>query len=99
MVTEFVKFQLLETAADEQLFIKANVMMDCFMKQQHGYIDAELVKDVEGNGWYFIFHFESAEDVKAVGINMRNSKEFNEFFSLTVPGSVNVTLHNQLRKW
>lgn len=99
MVTELVRFRLLETADDAQLMLKADNMMNAFMKKQDGYSGSELVKDVEGNGWCFIYHFENLEQVKAVGVNMRSNNEFNEFFSLTVPGSITVTLHNQFGKW
>ena len=98
MITEFVKFNLQETTTNEQLFVKADSVI-IFLKKQDGYINAELVKDIKENEWYFVFHFENLEKVKVIGENLRSSKEFGEFISVIVPGSLGVTLHHQLRKW
>ena len=99
MITEFVKFKALETTRDEQLIFKADAMINGFWKKQDGFIDAELVKDVEANAWCFIYHNENLEQLKAGGEKMRNSKEFGEFIPLIVPGSIGVTFFHQLRKW
>jgi len=99
IITEFVKFKVLETTTDEQLISKADININGFHKKQDGFIDAELVKDVEENAWCFIFHYESLEKIKAVGEKMRNSKEFGEFIPLIVPGSISAIFYNQLRKW
>ena len=98
IITEFVKFKVLETTTDEQLILKADILND-FQKKQDGFIDAELVKDTEENAWYFIYHYENMEKVKAIGEKMRNCKEFDEFKTLFVPGSIGVTFYPQLREW
>ncbi len=98
MITEFVEIRVLETATDEQLLAKAEVLND-FLKMQDGYVDAELLKGIERNIWRFIFHFESMEKVKAIGEKMRSSEEFNDFKTLIVPGSIGVTFFRQERKW
>lgn len=98
IITEFVKFKVLETTTDEQLISKADILND-FQKKQDGFIDAELVKNVEENAWCIIYHYESLEKVKAIGEKMRNSKVFDEFNPLIVPGSISVTFYHQLRKW
>lgn len=99
MITEFVKLNLLQTAAAEQLAVKSDLLVNNFMKKQDGFIDAELVKEVGKDSWSFIYHFENIEKLKAVGEAMRNSKEFADFLTLIVPGSISVTFHDQINKW
>ena len=99
IITEFVKFKALETTSDEQLISKADLNVNGFHKKQDGFIDAELVKDVEENVLCFIFHNESLEQIIAVGEKMRKSKEFGEFIPLIVPQSISATFYNHLRKW
>lgn len=99
MITELINLNLLATVTDEQLIAKSDLLIEDFMKKQDGFIDAELVKDVDKNAWSFIYHFDNIEKLKAIGGAMRNSKEFAEFVTLIVPGSLSVTLHDQLRKW
>ena len=98
IITEFVKFKVTETTTDEKLILKADILTD-FQKKQDGFIDGELVKDVRENEWFFIYHYESMEKVKAIGEKMRNGKVFDEFTPLTVPGSVAVTFYQRLREW
>lgn len=99
MITEFVKFKALETTTDEQLISTAGLNVNGFHKKQDGFIDAELVKQVEENTWCFIFHYESLQQVMAVGAKMRQSREFAEFFKLIVPQSISATFFDRLRKW
>ncbi len=99
MITEFVKFQLLENATEEQLILKSDNLVNNFQKKQDGYIASELVKDTKENVWIFIYHYESMEKIMRVGEKMRQTKEFGEFFSLIVPESISVTFNEQLRKW
>ena len=98
IITELVKFKVLDTTSDEELMSKADIFND-FQKKQDGFIDTELVKDVEENSWCFIFHYENLEKIKAVGEKMRNNKAFDEVNTLIVPGSISVTFYHQLRKW
>lgn len=98
IITEFVTFQVLESTTVEQLITKADFLND-FQKKQDGFIDSELVKDVKENSWCIIYHYESFEKVKAIGEKMRNSKVFDEFTPLIVPGSLSVTFHHHLKKW
>ncbi len=98
IITELVSFKVLEATTDEQLITKADILND-FQKKQDGFIDGELVKDVKENAWFFIYHYESMEKVKTIGEKMRNSKVFDEFTPLTVPGSLSVTFYQQLRTW
>jgi hypothetical protein len=98
IITEFVNFKVLETTNVEQLISKADILND-FQKKQDGYIDAELVKGVEGNVWCLIYHYENLEKVKLIGEKMRSSRVFDEFIPLIVPGSLSVTFYHQLKKW
>jgi len=98
MVTELVKFNLLETVADELLFSKADHLND-FQKAQEGFCDVELVKNISENTWCFIYHYDSLEKVKVIGEKLRSSTIFDEFNKLIVPGSLSVTFHQQLKKW
>ena len=99
MITEFVNFRGLETTTEEQLLSKADVFINGFLKKQDGFVDAELVKDDEGDAQCFIIRYESFEMVKAIVGKMGNCKEFDEFKSVIVPGSIGVTFHQQLRVW
>jgi len=99
MITEFVNFKALETTTDEQLLSKADIFINGFLKMQDGFVDAELVKDGEGDAPCFIIHYESFEKVKAIVAKMGNCKEFDEFKTVIVPGSIGVTFHQNLRTW
>jgi hypothetical protein len=99
MITELVNFKALETTTDEQLLLKADIFINGFLKKQEGFIDAELVKDGEGDARCFIIRYESFEKVKAIVAKMGNCKEFDEFKSVIVPGSISVTFQQQLRTW
>ena len=99
IITEFVNFRALETTADEQLLAKADIFINDFLKKQDGFVDAELVKDIDGDARIFIIRYESMEKVKAIVDKMRNCKEFDAFRSNIVPGSIGVTFHPSLGKW
>ncbi|HEX2956973.1 MAG TPA: hypothetical protein VHO70_09070 [Chitinispirillaceae bacterium] len=86
------------TITDEQLLAKAEIV-NGFIQKQEGFIDSELVKAVDGNTWYFIYHIESFEKLKLVGEKIRNSKLFDEITPLIVPGSMSVTFYNRLKTW
>lgn len=99
IITEFVNFKVSETITDDQLLSGSNIFINDFLKNQTGFMDAELIKSIEGNSWCLIIHYESFEKVKAVGEKMRNCKEFDEFKTLLVPGSISVTFFQMLKKW
>jgi ABC-type uncharacterized transport system substrate-binding protein len=98
MITEFVKFQALETTTQEQLISKIDILND-FQKKQDGYLDAELVKDIKENFWYIIYHYENFEKVKIIGEKLRSNNLFDEFTPLLVQGSLQVTFHQNVKKW
>ena len=99
MITEFVEFKVLETTTDEQLISKADNLINNFWEKEGGFINAELVKGIEGNNWCFIYHNESLEKLKTSGGKMRNTKEFGKFISLVVPESIRVTFFHKLKMW
>ena len=98
IITEFVKFQVLETTTDEKLIAQTDILND-FQKKQDGFIDAELVKDVDKNEWCLVYHYENMEKVKAIGEKLRNSKEFGAFVPNIVPGTLNITFYHKLKRW
>lgn len=98
IITEFVKIEVLQTIIDEQVKSKANVIND-FLQQQDGFIDAELIKAVEGNTWYFIYYIENFKKLKVIGEKMRSSKMFDEITPLTLPGTLCVSFFTQLKRW
>ncbi len=98
MITELVKFSVKGTTTEEEVISKAGILNE-FQKKEDGFIDAELVKSVEENVWYLIYHYENMEKVKAIGEKMRNYKIFDEFTPVTVPGSISVTIYQHLEKW
>ncbi len=98
VITEFVKMEALQTTTSEQMLTKAEVI-NSFLQKQDGFIDAELIKALEGTIWYFIYHIENMEKLKAVGEKLRSSKLFDEITPLLVPGSMNVTFFSQIKRW
>lgn len=98
VITEFVKIEALQTTTSEQMLTKAEVI-NSFLQKQDGFIDAELIKAMEGNIWYFIYHIENMEKLKAVGEKLRSSKLFDEITPLIVPGSMSVTFFSQVKRW
>lgn len=98
IITELVKVEALQTTTDEQINLKAGVIND-FLQKQDGFIDAELVKALEGNIWYFIYHIKSFEKLKAIGEKMRSLKMFDHITQLIVPGSLSVSFYSRLNSW
>lgn len=98
MITEFVKIETLQTTTEEQLLAKADIINN-FLQKQDGFIDAELVKAMDGNIWYFIYHIENLEKLKVVGEKLRSSKLFDELTPIIVPGSLNVTFYRKFKNW
>jgi superfamily I DNA and/or RNA helicase len=98
IITEFVKIEALQTTTDEQLLAKADLIND-FLQKQDGFIDSELVKALEGNTWYFLYHIENMEKLRVVGEKLRSSKLFDELTPLTVAGSMSVSFFGQIKRW
>jgi len=97
-ITEFVKIETLQTTTDEHLLEKAEIINN-FLQKQDGFIDAEIVKAIEGNIWHFIYHIENMEKLKTVGEKLRSSKLFDELTPLIVPGSFGVSFHHKVKNW
>jgi hypothetical protein len=98
VITEFVKIEVLQTTTEEQLLTKADII-NGFLQKQDGFIDAELVKAVEGKTWYFIYHIENFDKLKAVGEKIRTIKLFDELTPLIEPGSMSVSFYQQCKNW
>jgi hypothetical protein len=98
IITEFVKIEALKTTTDEQLLAKADII-NAFLQKQDGFIDTELVKPVDGNIWYFVYHIESMEKLKSVGEKLRSSRLFEELSPLIVTGSMCVSFFYQVKRW
>jgi len=98
VITELVKLRTLETTTDDQLLAAADNLSD-FLRIQDGYVDSELVKPVEGNEWYFIYHFGNMEKLKAIGEKLRSNNMFEEISRLIVPGSFGVTFYSRVKEW
>ena len=98
IITEFVKIEALQTTTDEQLMAKADIV-NGFLQEQDGFIDSELVKALEGNTWYFLYHIENMEKLRLVGEKLRSSKLFDELIPLIVPGSMSISFFSQTKRW
>ena len=61
--------------------------------------DEQLISKADLNAWCFIFHYESLDQIMAVGEKLRKSKEFGEFIPLIVPQSISASFHKHLKKW
>jgi hypothetical protein len=97
-ITELVRIEVLPSITDEQVLAKANLIND-FIQNQDGFMDCELVKPMEGNIWYFIYHIENLEKLRAVGAKLRSNKLFDELIPLITPGSMNFSFFSQIEKW
>jgi hypothetical protein len=98
MITELVKLDVLPSTTNDLVLTKAKIIND-FLQNQDGFIDAELVKAVEGNTWYLIYHIENMEKLRAVGEKLRSNKLFDELSPILVEGSMNFYFFNQVEKW
>jgi len=99
IITEFVNFRVLDTTSNELLQAKADIFINDFLKKQDGFKDAELVKDSEGDARCFIIHYENFEKVKALVGKLANCPPFDEFKSVIVPGSLEVSFNQKMREW
>jgi len=98
MITELVRIEVLPSTTELQVITTANLIND-FLQNQDGFIDCELVKAINGNTWYFIYHIENIEKLKAVGEKLRSNKLFDELSSIIASGSMNFSFFNQVKKW
>ncbi|HQG57223.1 MAG TPA: hypothetical protein PK496_09495 [Bacteroidales bacterium] len=98
VITEFVKMEVLQTTTEEQLLAKTEIINQ-FLRKQDGFIDAELVKAIEGNVWFLIYHIENFEKLKAVGEKLRAMKLFDEIIPLIEPGSMSVSFYQKIKTW
>jgi heme-degrading monooxygenase HmoA len=98
IITELLKVEAEPATTDEQMIAKADVI-NAFLKNQDGFIDAELVKGTEGNTWYFIYHIENFEKLKAAGEKLRSNRMFDQITPLIMPDCMKVSFYNQLKKW
>lgn len=99
IITEFVRFTVLETVTNEQLIAGASLFINDFLKKQIGFLNAELFNDVKTKEWCFIIHYDNWENINAIAVSMRNCKEFDQFKLLLTPGSLIVSFSNQIEKW
>jgi hypothetical protein len=98
IITEFVKMEVLQTTTDEQIMAKADII-NGFLQKQDGFIDSELVKALEGNTWYFIYHIENMEKLRIVGEKLRSNKLFDELTPFIVAGSMSFSFFGQIKRW
>ncbi|HNX84684.1 MAG: hypothetical protein GT597_14170 [Bacteroidales bacterium] len=98
VITEFVKMEVLQTTTEEQLLAKTEIINQ-FLRKQDGFIDAELVKAIEGNVWFLIYHIENFEKLKALGEKLRAMKLFDEIIPLIEPGSMSVSFYQKIKTW
>ena len=98
VITELVKMEVLQTTTEEQLLAKTEIINQ-FLRKQDGFIDAELVKAIEGNVWFLIYHIENFEKLKALGEKLRAMKLFDEIIPLIEPGSMSVSFYQKIKTW
>lgn len=97
-ITEFVKFDALQTTTNEQLSSVAD-LINFFLQKQDGFLDCELIKAVDGPAWCFIYHFQNMEKLKEIGAKLREQKLFDQVAPLIVTGSMQVLFYEQLKNW
>jgi hypothetical protein len=96
-ITELLKIEALPET-EKQITENADVI-NAFLEKQDGFINAELIKGIESNTWYFIYHIENMEKVKVVSEKLRSTGLFAELMPLLVPGSMSVTFYQCLKTW
>ncbi len=98
VITELLKIEVLPAITPEQVVEKADAI-NSFISQQDGFIDSELVRGVEGNTWYFIYHIENMEKLKAVGEKIRSKRLFGDLMPLIEPDSMKVSFYQKVKSW
>ena len=98
VITELLKIEALPGTTPEQVVEKADVI-NGFISKQDGFIDSELVKALDGNTWYFIYHIENMEKPKAVGEKIRSIRLFGEIMPLIEPDSMKVSFYQRVKSW
>ena len=98
VITELLKIEVLPGTTSEQVIEKADVI-NSFISQQDGFIDSELVRAVEGNAWYFIYHIENMEKLMAVGEKIRSIRLFGDLMPLIEPESMKVSFYQKVKSW
>jgi hypothetical protein len=98
VITELLKIEALPGTTTEQVVEQAD-LINSFISRQDGFIDCELVKAVEGNTWYFIYHIVNIEKLKAVGEKIRSNRVFGEIMPLIDPDSMKVTFYQTIKSW
>ena len=98
VITELLKIEALPGTTPEQVVEKADVI-NAFISRQDGFLDSELVKAVEGNTWYFIYHIENMEKLKVVGEKIRSIRLFGEIMPLIEPDSMKVSFYQKVKSW
>lgn len=98
VITELLKIEALPGTTPEQVVEKAD-FINAFISGQDGFIDSELIRAVEGNTWYFIYHIENMEKLKAVGEKIRSIRLFGELMPLIEPDSMKVSFFRKMKSW
>lgn len=98
VITELLKIEALPGTTPEQVVEKADVI-NSFISQQDGFLDSELVRAVEGNTWYFIYHIENIEKLKVVGEKIRSNRLFGGIMPLIEPDSMKVSFYQKIKSW
>ena len=98
VITELLKIEALPGTTPEQVVEKADVI-NGFISKQDGFIDSELVKALDGNTWYFIYHKKKKKKLKAVGEKIRSIRLFGEIMPLIEPDSMKVSFYQRVKSW
>jgi hypothetical protein len=98
VITELLKIEALPGTTSELVIEKADVI-NSFISLQDGFIGCELVKAVEGNTWYFIYHIENIEKLKVVGEKIRSNRVFAGIMPLIESDSMKVSFYQKVKSW
>lgn len=97
-VTELVKFKVLETTTEDQLLSTVEAFND-FQKKQDGFIDSELVKNLNEDFWQIIYHYENMEKCQVIGKKLRESEEFGNLMSVLDTETLSLSFFSQVKTW
>ncbi len=98
-ITEIVTFQIKLGVAEENTIEIIDDVVNNFHKKQEGFINGELVKGEKENEWSMIYHYQSMENIKAVGEKIAQGTEMDKFKEIVMPESVKLQFLKQILSW
>ena len=98
MITEIVKFKIVDGLNSGNFIEIVNRLQEGFHKKQNGYINCELAKGNDGN-WAMIMHWDSLPNLRSASKLLMKDDSAKEFRDALIPTSVKMTIMEKAREW